>query len=105
MRISDWSSDVCSSDLTHREVSTLFWINAGLGMVAALLMVPLAPLLAWFYGEPELSSITLVLGIGFALSGLSTPHLALLRRQMRFSFLASIRSEERRVGESGCQYV
>src|SRR3546814_17483318 len=70
MRISDWSSDVCSSDLTHREVSTLFWINAGLGMVAALLMVPLAPLLAWFYGEPELSSITLVLGIGFALRGL-----------------------------------
>ncbi|MCE9650962.1 MAG: lipopolysaccharide biosynthesis protein [Parvibaculum sp.] len=76
--------------ITHQEVSTLFWVNAGLGVVAALLMVPLAPLLAWFYGEPELVGITLALGVGFALSGLSTQHLALLRRQMRFSTLASI---------------
>ncbi|HUD51132.1 lipopolysaccharide biosynthesis protein [Parvibaculum sp.] len=76
--------------ITHEEVSTLFWVNVGLGFVAALLMVPLAPLLAWFYGEPELIDITLVLGIGFALSGFSTQHLALLRRQMRFSLLASI---------------
>jgi PST family polysaccharide transporter len=76
--------------ITHEEVSTLFWVNVGLGLVAALLMVPLAPLLAWFYGEPQLVHITLVLGIGFALSGLSTQHLALLRRQMRFSALATI---------------
>ncbi len=76
--------------ITHEEVSTLFWINAGLGLVAALFMVPLAPLLAWFYGEPALVDITLCLGIGFALSGLSTQHLALLRRQMRFSELAGI---------------
>ncbi|HEY4343346.1 MAG TPA: lipopolysaccharide biosynthesis protein [Parvibaculum sp.] len=76
--------------ITHQEVSTLFWVNAALGLVAALLMIPLAPLLAWFYGEPELVGITLALGFGFALSGLSTQHLALLRRQMRFSVLASI---------------
>lgn len=76
--------------ITHREVSTLFWVNAGLGFVAALSMIPLAPLLSWFYGEPELFNITLALGVGFALSGLSTQHLALLRRQMRFSVLASI---------------
>jgi PST family polysaccharide transporter len=84
--------------ITHQEVSTLFWVNAGLGFVAALLMIPLAPLLAWFYGEPELVDITLALGIGFALSGLSTQHLALLRRQMRFSVLASIQMGAEIVG-------
>ncbi len=84
--------------ITHEEVSTLFWVNAGLGVVAALLMVPLAPFLAWFYDEPELVEITLVLGIGFALSGLSTQHLALLRRQMRFPLLASIQMGAEIVG-------
>lgn len=84
------AATVQRATITHQEVSTLFWVNVGLGFVAALLMVPLAPFLAWFYGEPKLVNITLVLGIGFALSGLSTQHLALLRRQMRFSLLASI---------------
>ena len=84
------SATVQRQDITHAQVSTLFWINAGLGVVAALLMVPLAPLLAWFYGEPALIDITLSLGLAFIISGLSTQHFALLRRQMRFSALAGI---------------
>lgn len=84
------SATVQRPDITHEQVSTLFWVNAGLGLVTALLMVPLAPVLAWFYGEPALVDITLSLGIAFIISGLSTQHLALLRRQMRFSALAGI---------------
>lgn len=99
------AATVQRATITHREVSTLFWINAGLGMVAALAMVPLAPLLAWFYGEPELSSITLALGIGFALSGLSTQHLALLRRQMRFSVLASIQMGAEIIGMAAALFA
>lgn len=84
------SATVQRQDITHEQVSTLFWINVGLGVVAALLMAPLAPLLAWFYGEPALIDITLSLSLAFVISGLSTQHLALLRRQMRFSALAGI---------------
>lgn len=76
--------------ISHAEVSALFWINVALGVVAAGLMVPLAPILAWFYDEPALLNITLAFGIGFLISGFSTQHLALLRRQMRFSLLAGI---------------
>jgi len=76
--------------ITHDDVSALFWVNAGLGVTAGLLMIPLAPLLAWFYGQPALIGVTLWLAIGFVLSGLSTQHLALLRRQMRFTALAMI---------------
>lgn len=77
-------------NLAHADVSTLFWINVGLGAVAALLMLPLAPLLAWFYREPALINVTLWLSLGFVLSGLSTQHLAILRRQMRFTTLAMV---------------
>jgi PST family polysaccharide transporter len=84
------SATVQRDDITHEQVSTLFWVNAGLGVAAALLMVPLASLLSWFYGEPALYDITLCLSVAFVISGLSTQHLALLRRQMRFSALAGI---------------
>ncbi|WP_367182952.1 lipopolysaccharide biosynthesis protein [Ferrovibrio sp.] len=76
--------------ISHAEVSALFWINVALGAITTLLMIPLAPALAWFYGEPALLNITLAFGIGFLVSGFSTQHLALLRRQMRFSLLAGI---------------
>ncbi|WP_374300694.1 lipopolysaccharide biosynthesis protein [Ferrovibrio sp.] len=84
------AATVQRQSISHAEVSALFWINVALGTVAALLMVPLAPTLAWFYGEPALLKITLAFGIGFLVSGFSTQHLALLRRQMRFSLLAGI---------------
>ncbi|GMV62050.1 MAG: lipopolysaccharide biosynthesis protein [Parvibaculum sp.] len=77
-------------NITHGDVSTLFWVNASLGTVAALIVFAAAPLLAWFYGEPELTGITRWLCLGFVLGGLSTQHLALLRRQMKFSALAFI---------------
>ncbi len=84
------AATVQREEITHAEVSTLFWVNVGLGVVAALLMIPLAPLMAWFYHQPQLVGITLWLGLGFILSGLSTQHLALLRRQMRFTALAVV---------------
>jgi len=76
--------------ITHADVSALFWVNVGLGVTASLLMILLAPLLARFYREPALVDVTLWLGVGFVLSGLSTQHLAIMRRQMRFTTLAMI---------------
>ncbi|MGE0284599.1 MAG: oligosaccharide flippase family protein, partial [Rhizobiaceae bacterium] len=58
--------------LTHAQVSTMFWLNVGLGFLAAALTAALAPLLAWFYGESALIDITLCLAVGFIVSGLST---------------------------------
>jgi len=62
------------------------------------LIVPLAAALAWFYDEPAMLKITLAFGAGFLISGLSTQHLALLRRQMRFSLLAGIQMGAEIVG-------
>lgn len=76
--------------LTHGQVSTMFWLNVGLGLLAAALTAALAPLLARFYGEHALVGITLCLAAGFIVSGFSTQHLALLRRQMRFGALAAL---------------
>ena len=44
----------------------------------------------WFYREPRLVAITLILSSTFLLSGLTIQHTALLNRQMRFTALAII---------------
>ena len=53
-----------------------------------LLTAALAPVLAWFYREPRLKDITLLLSLTFLIGGLRVQHDALFRRQMRFLSLA-----------------
>lgn len=77
------------AELTHRQVSTLFWVNVGLSAAIALGVAAGAPLVAWFYGEPRLVGVTLGLSGAVVLRGLSIQHEALLVRQMRFGTLAA----------------
>lgn len=78
------------AEINHRQISTLFWVNVGLSIATMLVTVAIAPGIAWFYGEPRLTLITLVSAIGFIFGGLSVQHYALLTRQMRFTALARI---------------
>jgi O-antigen/teichoic acid export membrane protein len=50
----------------------------------------LAPAVAWFYDEPRLSGITLLLATNFFFAGVGVQHRALLERQMRFGLLVAI---------------
>ncbi|NOY40509.1 MAG: lipopolysaccharide biosynthesis protein [Planctomycetes bacterium] len=78
------------AEITHAQVSTLFWVNVAMGLVLGVLLVCLATPIAWFYTEPRLTRITMVLALGIPVSGLSIQHQALLRRQMRFVALAIV---------------
>ena len=74
--------------INHSKISTLFWINVILCLTLTLLVISLAPMVAWFYDEPRLTSITMVVAVGFVFTGLSIQHLALLQRNMRFGRFA-----------------
>jgi O-antigen/teichoic acid export membrane protein len=76
--------------ITHREVSTLFWINVTLGGGLVLVSALLAPAVAWFYGDPRLTWITLAVSGTFVFGGIAAQHRALLSRRMRFGALATI---------------
>ena len=76
--------------LRHAQVSNLFWVNVGVGGVITLVVAASAPAIAWFYREPRLIGITLVLSITFLLTSSAVQHIALLNRQMRFGAIAMI---------------
>jgi len=78
------------ADINHAQVSTLFWINTGVGALVTLAVAVLSPVVAWFYQTPELVWMTLALSSNFFINGLAVQHSALLNRQMRFYSLAKI---------------
>ncbi len=78
------------SDLTHPQLSSLFWISAGMGGALTLLAVLCAPLVAAFYAEPRTQWVTVALAGLILLSSVTLVPMALLNRQMRFTVLAAI---------------
>src|SRR3546814_12223447 len=88
MRISDWSSDVCSSDLLFgqaQDIVTVISFAAGLLVYAPWLIVLLAvALLPAFVGEAHFNALNYSLNFAW------TPE----QRQLEY-----LRSDERRVGK------
>lgn len=81
---------VQKEEITHEQISTLFWINVLISAILGLCVLAGAPLVAWFYGKPELTAVTMALSFSFIISGLTIQHQALQRRHMRFGTLAGI---------------
>jgi O-antigen/teichoic acid export membrane protein len=85
-----------SSALIQRErlsselLSSIFWINVLFGLFAMLLTAILAPLVADFYQEPQVTSILRGFSIIFPISGLSILHQSLLQRDQDFNKLGRI---------------
>ncbi len=76
--------------VTEDQLSNLFWINALVGMLLAVLLVAGAPAMAAFYHEPRLRAVTAVMALGFIFNAVGVQHGAMLQRQMRFTALAVI---------------
>jgi len=77
-------------DITHEQVTALFWINTAAGATITVILFAVAPLIAQFYSQPDLMPVTRVLAVVFLIGGLGNQHWALLRRQMRFTTIASV---------------
>lgn len=92
------SASVQRVTVTEDQMSTLFWINLGTGVLLGLLMAAMAPAIAAFYHEPRLFAVTLVLAAGFVLNSAGVQHGAILQRHMRFTALAVINTVSSIVG-------
>jgi PST family polysaccharide transporter len=78
------------ANITHVQISNLFWINTGMGIGFALILLGLAPLIGWVYHEPRLVSMLVVMSLYCVVGGISAQPQALLKRNMKFKALAFI---------------
>jgi PST family polysaccharide transporter len=76
--------------ITHAQVSNLFWVNTGLGFGLGVMSIILAPLVAKVYEEPRLTLMMIAMSLTFIIGGFSVQHEAILKRQMRFRAISWI---------------
>ncbi len=106
------SATIQRLEVTHEQTSTLFWINAAVGVMLAAVCIAMAPLVVGFYHEPRLYWIAVVSAATFLFNGLAAQHSALLVRAMRFVTQAKIDVLSMTVGSAtgivmallGCRY-
>jgi PST family polysaccharide transporter len=79
---------VQARDLTSAQRSNLFWTNWSIGILLAASVVMSAPLVASFYGRPELISIVQLLALVFVANGFATQFRADLLRRLQFGAIA-----------------
>ncbi|MGH8515827.1 MAG: lipopolysaccharide biosynthesis protein [Panacagrimonas sp.] len=84
------AATVQRTSVSSQAISTLFWINTGMGAVLTLAFGALSPLIAAFYSRPELTLLCAVTSVTFVLNGMAVQHRAVLQRQMRFGVQARI---------------
>ncbi|MBU6409997.1 MAG: lipopolysaccharide biosynthesis protein, partial [Verrucomicrobia bacterium] len=85
------SASIQRKELTHAQVSALFWINVLAGAALTVVLAATAPLMVWFFHRPEVLWVTVALSTTFVIGSLGIQHTALLNRDMRFRDLAVIR--------------
>ena len=78
------------SDTTEEHLSSVFWLNVVSGLVLMLIMMGLAPGIAFFYSEKQLTSIAAVLGIPFFLSSFGIVQRTLFTKQLDFKKLTIV---------------
>ncbi len=71
-------------------LSSLFWLNAFIGLVAALLLWVFSSTIASIYREPQLELLLQVLAPIFVVSGVGQVQRALLEKNLKFNQLAWI---------------
>jgi O-antigen/teichoic acid export membrane protein len=76
--------------ITRGQVSSLFWLSIGIGLAIAVVLAACGAMIAWIFREPRLEAIAVYSSPTFILCGLSTQHLALLRRRMEFATISKV---------------
>jgi len=77
-------------DLEDRHLNAAFWTNVTVGTTLTFVMAGLSPIVAWFYKEPALLTLTMVIALKYITDSLCVVQIALLTREMRFRALAGI---------------
>jgi O-antigen/teichoic acid export membrane protein len=77
-------------NLSQALLASMFWLNAGFGLAAMLVLYVTSPLVGAFYREPQVIPIMQVLSLSFLMSGLSNLQMSLLERNLEFNKLAFI---------------
>jgi O-antigen/teichoic acid export membrane protein len=74
-------------DCSPADYSTVFWVNLFIGTVCYILIWAGAPFIAWFYGKPELVSLTRVTALAIIIGSVTLIQQTILTKELDFKTL------------------
>lgn len=77
-------------EIEEHHLSSIFWLNIATGIILTAVVGVIAPVIATFYNEPQLTMLTLVLSATFFIGSFDIVQKAILIRSMNFRILAIV---------------
>ena len=77
-------------DTSPQEYSSLFWLNIFVGLLLAVVLAVISPLVAEYYNEPSLSVILSLLSLGILFSSIGSQHRTVQQKLMRFKYISIV---------------
>ncbi|MBN1559792.1 lipopolysaccharide biosynthesis protein [candidate division KSB1 bacterium] len=74
--------------LSQELLSSLFFLNLGMGLVVGVLLIGLSPFLGWLIKNPAVTPILQILSVTFVIQAIGSVHNGLLRRKLLFNRIA-----------------
>lgn len=71
-------------DISHTQLSSLYWLNIAAGTVLTLIVIAIAPLVAMFYDEPRITSLMIILSSTFILVAIGNQYRVLFQKNLNF---------------------
>jgi O-antigen/teichoic acid export membrane protein len=84
------SAIVHKQDITHSQLSSLYWLNVFAGLILFGFIYFLAPYVALFYGEAEIESLLKLLSLSFFITAIGNQYRILYQKELLFDYLAKI---------------
>lgn len=84
------SALIQKQEATQQDFSSVFWFNTGASGVLYLLLVISSPLIARFFGEPQLIPLATVIFLALPINSLTIIQTTLLNKEIRFKALAKV---------------
>jgi O-antigen/teichoic acid export membrane protein len=78
------ASIIQKQDLSEANLNSAFWLSVVIGLALAIILSCAAPLIAHFYGEPQLRTMTIVLALNFIFSSSHVVQYALIHKALDF---------------------
>ena len=71
-------------EISHTQLSSLYWLNIVAGAVLTLIVIAIAPLVAMFYEEPRITSLMILLSSTFILVAIGNQYRVLCQKNLNF---------------------
>lgn len=77
-------------NITHTQLSSLYWLNIASGVVLCLIVLAISPLVADFYDEPRITGLMAILSSVFVLVAIGNQYRVLCQKELDFRTMEAI---------------